>query len=228
MYEQIPPSRLYAYPVKRKVAWVTWILLGSTVSVFLVQLVAFHIYHNDVVGDMLAFSPEAFAQHRYWTLLTYAWAHAVDLFGSSFFWLHIVSNMIPLVCFGPFLEEAIGHVRYLALYLLGAVVSALTWYFFNRHAQEGIIGASGAIFALIAGAGTVAPRQMLTVWLPILPPFPMRMGILALVICGTEVVQILFHWMPEVAHSAHLGGAAFGCLFVLVVRLASRGRNYDV
>jgi membrane associated rhomboid family serine protease len=52
----------------------------------------------------------------------------------------------------------------------------------------------------------------------------MRMGVLAMAICGFEVAQIAFHWMPEVAHSAHLGGAAFGALYLLVFRLTSRGR----
>jgi membrane associated rhomboid family serine protease len=214
---------------QRPIAWVTWTLLASTVTVFLIQLLYFHKYHDDVIGDRLAFSPRALFEHQYWTLLTYAWAHAVDFLGNpSLFWLHIVSNMIPLVCFGPLLEQILGHVRYLLLYLLGAIAAALTWYAFNPHAHEGIIGASGAIFALIAACGVAIPRQMLTVWLPIFPPFPMRMGVLALLICGAEVVQLIFHWMPEVAHSAHLGGAAFGCLFVLFIRLTSPRRDYDV
>lgn len=213
-----------AFRYRRPVAWVTWFILGSTVAVFLAQLLADSIYGDDFIGDALAFNGAALAHHHYWKLITYAWVHAVDLFGQpGLFWLHIVSNMLPLIWLGPMVEEIIGHARFLGLYLGGAIVSALTWYYFNGHSGEGIIGASGAIFALVAAAGTAAPGQRLYVGLFfILPPFPMRMAVLAFAICATEVVQIVFHWMPDVAHSAHLGGAAFGFLYVLIIRLSAR------
>jgi membrane associated rhomboid family serine protease len=219
MYERIPQFYPYPVPMKRPVAWVTWFLVASTVTVFLLQLVGLHTYGDDVLGDALAFSPQALADHRYWTALTYAWAHAVVMFGDSgLFWLHIVSNMIPLVCLGPALETILGHARYLGLYLGGAVASVLIWYVLNLDADEPIIGASGAVFAIIAGIGTAIPRARVTVLLFYVLPLRMSMRVLALTVCGVEVASILFHWMPEVAHSAHLGGAAFGCLYVWAVR----------
>ena len=213
MYEKIPHFYPYPMTTRRPVAWVTWFLVGSTVAVFLLQLLGLHLYGDDVLGDALAFSPQAWADHRYWTLLTYAWAHAVAMFGdSSLFWLHIVANMIPLICLGPALEEWLGHGRYLGLYLGGAVASALVWLCFNSDAgpDQGVIGASGAVFAIIAAIGTAVPRARVTVFLFYVLPLRMSMSVLALVACGVELASILFRWMPEVAHSAHLGGAAFG------------------
>jgi membrane associated rhomboid family serine protease len=219
----IPQAYPYPVPTRRPVAWVTWSIVGSTVAVFLLQLYTVNRYGEDLVGDALAFSGQAMAEHRYWTLLTYAWAHAVAIFGDSdLFWLHIVANMIPLICFGPALEELLGHGRYLGLYLGGAVASALVWYGLNLHADEPIIGASGAVFAVIAAVGTTIPRVRVTVLLFYILPLRMSMRVLALVVCGAELVQILFHWMPEVAHSAHLGGAAFGFLYVLAFLGISR------
>ena len=56
----------------------------------------------------------------------------------------------------------------------------------------------------------------MTVLLLYVVPLRMSMRLVALVVCGIEVVQIsVFHWMPEVAHSAHLGGAAFGAFYTL-------------
>jgi membrane associated rhomboid family serine protease len=223
------PSPYPAYPdyvpARRPVAWVTWVLVGTTVMVFLLQLFALHRYGSDVVGDTLAFGPQAVAEHRYWTVVTYAWAHAVAMFDNSdLFWLHIVSNMIPLICLGPALEEILGRWRYLGLYLGGAVASALVWYLFSspRGSEEGIIGASGAVFALIAGIGTAAPRARVTVLLFYILPLRLSMRVLAIVVCGVEVGSIIFRWMPEVAHSAHLGGAAFGFLYVLALRKTLR------
>jgi len=228
MYERIPEIYPWPAPTRRPVAWVTWFLVGSTVAVFLLQLLGLHLFGDDVLGDALAFSPQAWADHRYWTLLTYAWAHAVAMFGDSgLFWLHIVANMIPLVCLGPALEEILGHGRYLGLYLGGAVASALVWFFFTSSADSdaGIIGASGAVFALIAAIGTAIPRARVTVFLFYVLPIRMSLRVLALTVCGVEAASILFHWMPEMAHTAHIGGAAFGFLYVLAVRRMSR-RGY--
>jgi membrane associated rhomboid family serine protease len=226
MDENSPQLYPFFAPARRPVAWVTWFLVGSTVAVFLLQLLGLHRYGDDVVGDALAFSPQAMADHRYWTLLTYAWAHAVAMFGDpGLFWLHIVANMIPLICLGPALEELLGHGRYLGLYLGGTVASALVWLFFSSSADsdQGIIGASGAVFAVIAAIGTAIPRVRVTVFLFYVLPLRMSMRVLAVTACGVEAASIFFNWMPEVAHMAHLGGAAFGFLYVLAVRRMPRG-----
>ena len=89
-------------PAKPPFPWVTSIILGSTFAVFFFQLLELHLRGHDVVGDALAFSPQSFADHRYWTLVTYAWVHAVAMFNNSyFFWLHITANMFMLFCLGP-------------------------------------------------------------------------------------------------------------------------------
>jgi membrane associated rhomboid family serine protease len=214
-------------PPKPPVAWVTWLLFSSTVAVFIVQLYEQHVHGDDVLGNTLAFSPEAWAEGRYWTVLTYAWAHAVEMLGDSdLFWLHIVANMVPLVCIGPALEDFLGKWRFLGLYLGGAIAAALTWFFFDANAgSQGIIGASGAIFALLAGAGTAAPRARVIVYFFFVIPLKMRLGILAITVCLAEVAQIVFGWLPGLAHSAHLGGAAFGFLYVLAFRLLGRRRS---
>jgi membrane associated rhomboid family serine protease len=210
-------------------AWVTWTIIASTVGVFALQLIELRRYHDDVVGNALAFSAEALNGNRYYTVLTYAWAHAVDLGGNyHYFWLHIVFNMLPLACIGPALEEILGHGRYLGLYLGGAIASVLTWYCFNSDSDEAIIGASGAVFAVIAGIGVALPRERVTLLL--LWPLRLNIATVALVACATEAAFIVFKYipflapysMPYVAHSAHLGGAAFGAIYTWCV-LPRRG-----
>lgn len=227
MHEEIPASPSYEIEPTRPIAWMTWILVGSTVAVFLLQLLALHIYGDDVIGNALAFSSAAWAEGRYWTLITYAWAHAVAMFGDpGLFWLHIVANMIPLICLGPAMEQLLGKWRFLGLYLGGAMASVLVWFFFNPDTREPIIGASGAVFALIAAAGTAVPHARVVVYLLFVLPIPMSLRVLAIAACGVELIQIIFNWMPEVAHSAHLGGAAFGFLYIFGIRLARRRASF--
>ncbi|MCE0497829.1 MAG: rhomboid family intramembrane serine protease [Methylacidiphilales bacterium] len=228
MDEPIPQPYAHPYfPPPRPKPWVTWTLIGTTVAVFLVQL--FYVHQNadgeDVVGDTLAFSAQALADGRIWTLITYAWVHATVMFNDpSLFWLHIVTNMIPLFCLGPALEEFLGPWRYLGLYLGGAVAAALTWYFFSAGpgSDQPIVGASGAVFAVVAAIGTVAPRARVTVFLFYVLPLRMNLRTMAIVACAIEAIQLVFGWMPEIAHSAHLGGATFGFLYIIVIRFFFR------
>ena len=228
MSEEISTPDTPSAEERRPFAPATRFLIGSTVVVFFLQLLGLYFYRDDVVGDRLAFGPQTLAEHHYWTVLTYAWAHAVAPFGNaSMFWLHILANMIPLLCLGPLLEETLGLWRYLGLYLGGAIAAALIWYFFSHDPDDEIIGASGAVFALIAAAGAMAPRARVVVLVLYLLPFyllppQMSMKTVAWIICGAEFVQFFYGWLPEVAHTAHLGGAAFGLLYIMALRLFSR------
>lgn len=236
MDERLPQVYSEPAPARRPVAWVTWFIVSSTIAVFIAQLIALHWWGDDVLGNRLAFSPDAWDDQRYWTLLTYAWAHAVpvgtDRWLHWLFWLHILSNMVPIVCLGPALEDMLGHGRYLGLYLGSAVVAALTWFAAVTHlggggdVDDGIVGASGAVFAVIVAVATAAPRVPVMVLLLFVVPLHMSMRALAFVIVGLEVACAVFHWMPEVAHSAHLGGALFGFLYTLAFRHHLRNQGY--
>ena len=52
-----------------------------------------------------------------------SWFTAMFMHGS---WDHILGNMLFLAIFGKNVEDAFGHLRYLALYLAGGFAAALT------------------------------------------------------------------------------------------------------
>ncbi len=141
------------YAPRRPFAWVTWTLVATTVGVFVLQLIELRRYHEDVVGNAIAFSAQALQDGRYYTVLTYAWAHAVAMFGdSNYFWLHIVAQHDPpRLPSAPRSRISWATGVFLGLYLGGAIASVIIWFYFNSDAQEPIIGASGAVFAVIAG-----------------------------------------------------------------------------
>lgn len=64
-------------------------------------------------------------------------------------WLHLGMNMLMLWVLGRSLEEALGRVRYLTVFLVAGVGGAVASYWFNDPMSIGI-GASGAIFGLFS------------------------------------------------------------------------------
>src|SRR5262249_54637771 len=82
---------------------------------------------------------------------------AVSWFTSSFMhgsWDHILGNMLFLAIFGKNVEDAFGHLRYLAFYFAGAFVAAMSQAAVTllagsaAAAQVPQLGASGAIAAV--------------------------------------------------------------------------------
>src|SRR5262249_4249173 len=60
-------------------------------------------------------------------------------------WSHIIGNMLFLWAFGRSLEDAMGHSKFLAFYLLCGVTAGITHVFFNIYTTAPTVGASGAI-----------------------------------------------------------------------------------
>jgi membrane associated rhomboid family serine protease len=79
---------------------------------------------------------------------------------------HIAGNMLYLWIFGDNVEDALGHGRYLLFYLLGGLFAALA----QSAAALGdpqalhvpMIGASGAISAVLAAYALLYPRSPIT------------------------------------------------------------------
>ncbi len=83
------------------------------------------------------------ADGGWWTLLTSAFTH-LDL-------IHIGFNMFALYVLGPPVEQALGRVRFIAIYLFSALTGGVA-VFVLSHPSSSTLGASGAIFGLM---GTV-------------------------------------------------------------------------
>jgi membrane associated rhomboid family serine protease len=148
--------------------------------------------------------PEAF------TLLTYMFLHT-DV-------LHLLSNMIFLWVFGDNVEDAMGHLRYLAFYLLCGMTAALTQSLVQSTSQLPIVGASGAIAGTISAYLILHPRVL--VWVLAFRVIPLR--ITASWILGvwvlTQAFMILISRSDQVAWWAHIGGLAAGALLVPLMR----------
>src|SRR5437870_3691166 len=76
----------------------------------------------------------------------------LPLFTSMFLhggWMHLIGNIWFLWLFGDNVEDRVGHLRYLVLYLVGGLAGALTHWFFNMNSDMPTLGASAAIAAVM-------------------------------------------------------------------------------
>ena len=153
---------------------------------------------------------------QYPTLVTSGFVHA-DLG-------HLIFNMLSFYFFAFPLEKQIGPVRFAALYFLGLVVSDLGTYFKHRGNPEyASLGASGAISAVLFAAIVYFPWMKLFI-IPI--PLPIPAPLFA-------VGYLAYSWWSarqtrgRINHDAHLGGALFGLLFVLVTDPAAFSNLLD-
>jgi rhomboid protease GluP len=123
--------------------YVTYIIIGFTVFVYLLQLASQALFQYDFPAAILLRSNELIRSGQLWRLVSSALVH-----GSL---VHIGFNMYALFSFGTNLERHFGRGRFLLLYLVGAFTGNVVSLLF---ASENSLGASTAIFGLL-GAETV-------------------------------------------------------------------------
>lgn len=73
-------------------------------------------------------------------------------------WMHIIGNMLFLWAFGKSLEDAMGHGKFLAFYLLCGVAASLVQLFMSVDPRIPTVGASGAIAGVMGAYLIKFPR----------------------------------------------------------------------
>ena len=149
--------------------------------------------------------------------------------------LHLAGNMLFLWIFGNNVEDSMGHVKFVAFYLLGGIAALALQVAISPNAAVPTIGASGAIAAVLGGYILLYPRAR--VWTVIIIIFFFTIVRLpALVVLGLWFVeQVAFGYFDVsqpaggggggVAYFAHIGGFVFGLAAIKL--FASRVKDYS-
>lgn len=137
--------------------------------------------------------------------------------------LHILLNLWTLWIFGPALEDRLGPVRFLALYLASGVIASAAHAIFNAGSPYPLLGASGAIAGVIAAYAMRFPYAWIRV-LFIVIIIPLFFNLPALVFAGLwfflQIVQASSEFMNPfsagsgVAWWAHIGGFIAGLVLL--------------
>jgi membrane associated rhomboid family serine protease len=200
---------------------VTWSIIAVCVLVFLWQ---FSLGPND--GQIAAFQFGMIPARLFGTaeldaalVEVPAWA---TVFTSMFMhggWMHLGFNMLFLWIFGDNVEDSMGHVRYLAFYLLCGVAAALAQAVINPSSTIPMIGASGAISGVLGAYLLLHPHATVRTVI-FLGIFATMMHLPALIVLGLwfllQLASAAFSNSGEagVAFWAHVGGFVAGMALV--------------
>ncbi len=142
--------------------------------------------------------------------------------------LHLAGNMLYLWIFGNNVEDAMGHVRFFAFYVLCGVAAVFAQVLPNPGSVIPMIGASGAISGVLGAYLLLYPRARVLLGLPLgflivqLGRFPAGW-----VLVAWFVMQLLMGGMNAtraagdaggVAFGAHIGGFVAGLLLVMIFK----------
>ena len=139
-----------------------------------------------------------------WQFVTYMFLHG------NFF--HLLMNMFVLYMFGPEVERTIGQRHFIILYFLSGILGGIGWLLISKY---GIcVGASGAIFGILAAFATLYPNRKLIL---IFPPVIMKAWQLVAIYGAIEFFMVVSASQGGIANSAHLAGGISGCVYIMMV-----------
>jgi membrane associated rhomboid family serine protease len=148
--------------------------------------------------------------------------------------MHLVGNLWFLWLFGDNVEDRLGHIPFLFFYLIGGLAAVLCHYFNDPNSTTPVVGASGAIAAVMGAYIVTWPHARIKT-LVILLVFITVIEIPALLFLGGWfALQVFSAWRPQelgmeqsIAWWAHIGGFVAGAILMLFMRGSDPQEKHD-
>ena len=169
-----------------------------------------HMPRESVIQNWLELETPKVFYGQIWRLVTCAFCHNRDDV-----W-HIVFNMALLWWWGKTLEGMYGSKEFLCFYLVAAVAASLAFMGLElvTGTQHSMLGASGAVFAVVMLYAVHFPRDRIYIFFIL----PIEVRWLVFLYAIFDLHPVLKQLSGDgsidgVAHAAHVGGLAFGFLY---------------
>jgi membrane associated rhomboid family serine protease len=183
---------------------------STIVIIAITCVVSFIAFDNQrLMGAMIFWPPAVTRNHDYSRFITYGFVHANGT--------HLLFNMVTLYFFGRVMEGFInahmGPYGFAFFYLLGLIASILPSYL--RHRADDTyrsLGASGAVSAVLFASILLQPWAMIYIFFAV--PIP---AIVYAVLYLGYTIYMDHKRSDRTNHSAHLWGAVYGIVFMVVM-----------
>lgn len=192
---------------------ITLWLICINVSIFVLMFICKKVTGIDLTAYLGLSLQCVIGQHFWWQPLTYMFIHGG--------FLHVLLNMLALFFFGFPTEKTIGSKEFLLLYLLCGILVGMgslgvSYIMLNAtgnimHCFVPMVGASGAVYAVLLTYAVCYPKSRIFIWGIIPVPAPLLILIYFVI---EFVAQIRGN--TSVAHYAHLLGFLFAWLYLLI------------
>lgn len=204
---------------------ITYLLIGINVAV---SLIAFTRMNSGPSGaQMFLFSPYHVAAGKNYAgmVLSHLSHGGSNAYAGMFLshlshadGMHLLFNMMTLYYFGPVVEEGLGPVNMLLIYVVSAILSTVVVYYRHRHDPNyRSLGASDSVSGILFAAIVLLPSM--TIFFIFLPfPIPAPLFAVGYIILSTFFMQ---RGKGNISHEAHLAGAF--CGLVLAGMLSPNG-----
>ncbi|MCX4693745.1 rhomboid family intramembrane serine protease [Streptomyces sp. NBC_01408] len=131
-------------------------------------------------------------------------------------WLHLLGNMLFLYVFGAMTEERMGRAPFLVFYVCTGYLALAAYAAANASSDQTLVGASGAISAVLGAFLCLLPRARVTSLFPFLFFLPLRFPAWIVLLFWFALQWVAAHRAdsgPGVAYLAHLVGFSLGFVY---------------
>ena len=163
-------------------------------------------FNNNALFQRYAFNVGAITRDKqYYRFITSAFLHA-DM-------MHLFFNMFTLYFFSRVIAAVYGVWLFLGLYLASVLAgNAFSFWLYQRRPSYTAIGASGGVSGVLFATVALAPLQTIYLYF-----IPVTSWIFATLYFAYSVAMMLKpRQCDNTGHSAHLGGAMCGMIFVAI------------
>ena len=150
-------------------------------------------------------------------------------------WLHLLMNMWMLWVFGDNVEDQLGRVVFVGFYLVGGLVAVLAQWVHDPESVQPVIGASGAVAAVLGGYMVTFPSAKVKTFIFI--GIPLLLDLPAYLVLGAwfvlqMVAGVAGLMQPEdvnisIAFWAHIGGFIAGAVLMPLLTLGAAPPDED-
>jgi membrane associated rhomboid family serine protease len=145
-------------------------------------------------------------------------------------WMHLIGNMLFFWIFGNNIEDYTGSIGFIFFYIIGGIVASFTQILTDPLSKVPVIGASGAIAAVMGAYFYLFPTARIKS-LVFLFYFFTFVEVPAFIFLLLWFIMQLFSGFASfgsatsVAVWAHIGGFIFGFLTAVILKASRRGKE---